>query len=85
MNKLRLSEEQLDHIIDLALAEDISHGDITSESLIPPELSGKASILIKETGILAGGEVARKVFHRIDPDSRWKYSPKTEAQFNPET
>lgn len=67
MNKLQSSEEQVDHIIDLALAEDISHGDVTSEALIPPELQGKASILVKAEGILAGGEVAKKVFLRVDP------------------
>jgi nicotinate-nucleotide pyrophosphorylase (carboxylating) len=67
VSKLQLSEEQLDSIIDLALAEDISHGDITSEALIPPDLSGKASILVKENGVLAGGEVARRVFYRVDP------------------
>ena len=67
MNKFQLSEEQVDNLIDLALAEDLSHGDITSEILIPPNLEGKASILIKERGIVAGGEVAKKVFLRIDP------------------
>ena len=61
------SEEQIDNIIDLALAEDISHGDVTSEALIPPELQGKASMLIKTKGILAGGEVAKRVFLRVDP------------------
>jgi nicotinate-nucleotide pyrophosphorylase (carboxylating) len=61
------SEPQLDSIIDLALAEDISHGDITSEALIPHDLWGKASILVKEKGVLAGIEVALRVFHRIDP------------------
>jgi len=66
INKLQLSEEQIDSIIDLALAEDISHGDITSEGLIPLELQGKASILAKEEGILAGGEVARRVFLKVD-------------------
>ena len=67
MNKLQPSEEQIDHIIDFALAEDISHGDVTSEALIPPELQGKASILVKAEGILAGGEVAKKVFLKVDP------------------
>jgi len=67
VSKLQLSEEQLDSLIDLALAEDISHGDITSEALIPPDLSGKASILVKEKGVLAGVEVARRVFYRADP------------------
>jgi nicotinate-nucleotide pyrophosphorylase (carboxylating) len=62
-----LSDEQIDGIIDLALAEDLSHGDITSQGLIPPELQGKATILAKEEGILAGGEVARRVFLKVDP------------------
>jgi len=64
---LDLPEEQVDNIIDLALAEDISHGDITSEALIPPELQGKASILVKATGIVAGGEIAKMVFLKVDP------------------
>jgi len=66
VSALHLSEEELDSIIDLALAEDTGYGDITSEALIPPDLSGKASILVKEKGVLAGGEVARRVFRRID-------------------
>jgi len=67
INKLQLSDEQIDNIIDLALAEDISHGDITSQGLIPPELQGKASILAKADGIIAGGEVAKRVFLKVDP------------------
>ncbi len=66
MDKLQLSEEQLNSIIDLALTEDVSHGDVTSEALIPPELQGKASILVKAEGIVAGGEVAKGVFLRVD-------------------
>lgn len=66
MNKAPSSEEQVDNIIDLALAEDISHGDVTSETLIPPDLQGKASILVKAEGVLAGGEVAKRLFLRVD-------------------
>jgi nicotinate-nucleotide pyrophosphorylase (carboxylating) len=62
-----LTEKQLNKIIDVALAEDISHGDITSEALIPPDLSGKSSLLVKEKGVLAGIEVAGRVFRRVDP------------------
>ena len=61
------SEEQIDNSVDLALAEDISHGDVTSEALIPPQLQGKASVLVKAAGILAGGEVAKRVFLKVDP------------------
>ena len=62
-----LPDEYIEKIIGLALAEDISHGDITSQGLIPPELQGKATILSEAEGILAGGEVARGVFLKIDP------------------
>jgi len=62
-----LPEEELDNIIDLALAEDISHGDVTSEALIPTQLQGKAFILIKAEGVLAGGEVASRILLKVDP------------------
>ena len=65
-----MSEEQSNNIIDLALTEDTGHGDVTSEALIPPELHGKASILVKARGILAGSEVAKGVFLRVDPSTR---------------
>ena len=64
---LELPEAEVDAIIERALAEDISHGDVTSEVLIPPQLQGKASILVKAKGILAGGTVARRVFLKVDP------------------
>jgi len=67
VSELQPTEEQVDNIIDVALAEDISHGDVTSEVLIPPGLQGRASIMVKEKGVIAGGEVARRVFLRVDP------------------
>ncbi len=69
-NRDCLSEEQSNSIIDLALTEDTGHGDVTSEALIPPALHGKASILVKARGILAGSEVAKGVFLRVDPSTR---------------
>ncbi|UCB43842.1 MAG: carboxylating nicotinate-nucleotide diphosphorylase [Dehalococcoidales bacterium] len=60
-------EEQIDRIIDLALIEDTSQGDVTSEALIPAILLGTATIQAKAEGILAGTEVAGRVFFRIDP------------------
>jgi len=66
LNASQLTEKQLDKVIDVALAEDIRHGDITSQALIPNDLSGKASLLVKEKGILAGIEVAQRVFQRVD-------------------
>jgi len=60
-------EEQIDKIIELALVEDLGQGDVTSEILIPFDLVGKAYILVKEEGVIAGLEVAEKVFRRVDP------------------
>ncbi|MFC1976954.1 carboxylating nicotinate-nucleotide diphosphorylase [Chloroflexota bacterium] len=83
MNKLQLSEGQFNHIIDLALAEDLSHGDVTSEVLIPPELHGKATILIKAEGVLAGSEVARGVFLRVDPSLKVEVLIQDGTKVNP--
>jgi len=69
MKKMPATEEQIAAIIDLALAEDLGSGDVTSEILIPPELKGRASISAKEAGIIAGVEIARKVFRRVDPST----------------
>jgi len=80
---LELPKQQVDNIIDLALTEDISHGDVTSELLIPPELQGKASILVKAKGILAGGEVAKKVFLRVDPSLKVDVLIKDGAKVQP--
>lgn len=62
-----LAKAQLEKIIDSTLAEDLSTGDITTELLIPAELEGRASIVVKEKGVLAGIGVAAEVFHRVDP------------------
>ena len=67
MNNLQLSEEQFNRIIDLALAEDTGGGDITSRILLPADLAGRADIMAKEEGILAGGDIARLVFVRVEP------------------
>ena len=83
MSKIGLSEEQVNTIIDLALSEDLSSGDVTSEALIPPELQGRASMLVKAEGILAGGEVARKVFLRVDPALKVELLIKDGAKIKP--
>jgi len=57
-------------IISEALREDIGSGDHTSLSTIPGNASGKARLLVKEDGILAGVDVALEVFRQVDPDIR---------------
>lgn len=55
-----------DRLIDLAFAEDIGDGDHTTLCCIPEDAMGKSHLLIKEDGILAGVEVAKRVFARFD-------------------
>ncbi|UCC15973.1 MAG: carboxylating nicotinate-nucleotide diphosphorylase [Dehalococcoidales bacterium] len=67
ISNIDLSDKQVDNIIDLALSEDLSEGDATSQALIPPDLQGKASIIIVENGVLAGGVIMARVFNKVDP------------------
>ena len=64
-----LSVDELeDRLIDLSFAEDIGDGDHTTLCCIPEDAMGQSHLLIKEDGILAGVEVAKKVFARFDSD-----------------
>lgn len=66
-----LTVDQLeDKLIDLSFAEDIGDGDHTTLCCIPEDAMGKSQLLIKEEGILAGVEVAKRVFARFDPTMR---------------
>ncbi|MEE8174425.1 MAG: carboxylating nicotinate-nucleotide diphosphorylase, partial [Dehalococcoidia bacterium] len=58
---------QVESIVDLALAEDLGWGDVTTEAVIPPELEGKGCIRVKAGGVLAGVEMAARVFCKVDP------------------
>ena len=58
----------LDKIIELALLEDLSLGDITSDTIFTPENRAKAAIRAKEDLVLCGMDVAKTVFHAVDPD-----------------
>ena len=58
----------LDDIIKNALAEDIGDGDHTSLATIPADAKGKALLITKQKGILAGVRVAEKVFLAVDPE-----------------
>lgn len=57
----------LHEFIQLALAEDVGDGDHTSLSTIPADAQKRARLLVKETGILAGVEVAKAIFAEVDP------------------
>ncbi len=62
-----MANQELEAIIEAALREDMPEGDITSESIIAATSISEAVFLAKEDGVLAGLQVARRVFERIDP------------------
>jgi nicotinate-nucleotide pyrophosphorylase (carboxylating) len=62
-------DNQLQQLVDQALAEDVGDGDHSTLSCIPPEAKGKAVLKIKQDGILAGMDVAKKIFHHKEPGS----------------
>ena len=64
--------KQVEQIVSNALAEDLGSGDVTTEALVPSELEGKASILVKRDGVLAGIDVAKEVFRQVDPSLHFK-------------
>ena len=69
MNSSENYEEKLNHLIETALEEDIGDGDHSTLSCINPDASGKAILKIKDTGILAGVDVAEKIFAYTDTSS----------------
>ena len=64
---MKTKEQLIDDLIDLAFAEDIGDGDHTTLSTIPADATGRQHLLVKQEGILAGVEVARRVFEKFDP------------------
>ena len=65
---MKSKDELIDDLLTLAFAEDVGDGDHTTLSTIPADARGKQHLIIKEPGILAGVEVARKVFEKFDPE-----------------
>ena len=63
-----LQEAHILNFIDLAIREDIGEGDHSSLSSIPENAVSKARLIIKAEGILAGVELANKIFQRVDAD-----------------
>ncbi len=65
---MKTREELIDDLLTLAFAEDVGDGDHTTLSTIPAEEIGKQRLIVKEEGIIAGVEMAKKVFAKFDPE-----------------
>jgi len=61
-----LDKKQVDLFIKNAIAEDVGDGDHTSLSTIPLSTTGRAKLIVKEDGVLAGVELALEIFSQID-------------------
>ena len=64
---MKSRDELIDDLLTLAFAEDVGDGDHTTLSTIPADEQGRQRLIIKEEGILAGVDIARKVFEKFDP------------------
>lgn len=65
---MKTKDELIDDLLTLAFAEDVGDGDHTTLSTIPADERGVQRLIIKEEGILAGVDIARKVFEKFDPE-----------------
>ncbi len=65
-----MSMELSERLIDLALEEDIGPGDLTTMELIGADMRGTGILIAKQELVLAGLQMAKKVFQRLDPDAR---------------
>ncbi len=70
-----LAPDTLDALIEAALAEDIGAGDITTDAVIPADMTCRGKIVCKEDGVIAGLSVAARVFSLVD--ERINFDPKT--------
>ncbi len=61
-------QKELDIIIKNAIREDVGDGDHSSLACIPSEATGKAKLLVKDTGVIAGVEFAKLIFNYVDKD-----------------
>jgi nicotinate-nucleotide pyrophosphorylase (carboxylating) len=61
-------DDKIRHLIEWSLSEDIGKGDLTSEALIEQNLLGQGIIVAKEEGVIVGLEIAKTVFHQLDPN-----------------
>ncbi len=67
-----LDREKVDSLIEIAVREDVRDGDVTTELLFENDVSCRAVVRSKQRGILAGLDVARRVFEKLDKNLVWE-------------
>lgn len=64
---MKTTDQLIDDLLTLAFAEDIGDGDATTLSTIPADAMGRQKLIVKEEGVIAGIDMARRVFEKFDP------------------
>lgn len=64
-------DKLINQLIDLAIEEDISTGDVTTNSIIPAQSRAVAEMKMKADGVVSGLDIARRVYERFEPDFVW--------------
>jgi nicotinate-nucleotide pyrophosphorylase (carboxylating) len=72
----------IDEIIDAALREDIGDGDHTADACIPADAQGKAKLIVKENGVIAGVELAQRILSRFDENLKVEIFIQDGSQIN---
>jgi len=80
---MRTFDEQLQFLIESAMREDVGNGDHSTLSSISSEAKGKAVLLVKQAGILAGVEIAEKIFMWKEPASKFVFLKRDGEQMTP--
>lgn len=80
---METKDQLIDDLLTLAFAEDVGDGDHTTLSTIPADEQGKQRLIVKEEGILAGVDIARKVFEKFDPSLKMTVFIKDGAHVKP--
>ncbi len=80
---MKSKDELIDDLLTLAFAEDVGDGDHTTLSTIPETAIGRQQLIIKEPGILAGVEIAKRVFDKFDPELKMTVFINDGAQVKP--
>jgi len=83
MDNATFTEENTNKLIDLAITEDIGDGDHSTLSCVPKNAKGKAKLLVKEAGVIAGVKIAEKIFHKINSDLELNFFIEDGAKVKP--
>ncbi|MCB0428594.1 MAG: carboxylating nicotinate-nucleotide diphosphorylase [Flavobacteriales bacterium] len=67
-----LSADEVQALIERTLREDIGEGDHTSLACLPSGTQGKAELIAKAPGVIAGVELSRQIFHTVDTGIKWQ-------------